>query len=77
MATEPEFRIYSTESLGAAIRHFRKQAGLTQNQLAELAHIQRTYLTELEQGRHADQTRRLIIILKHLGIRMTLQKADW
>lgn len=77
MATEPEFRIYSPESLGAAIRHYRKQAGLTQEQLADLANIHRTYLTELEQGRHADQLRRLIIILKQLGIRMTLQKADW
>lgn len=77
MPTEPEFRIYSTESFGAAIRHYRKQAGLTQDQLAHLAHMHRSYLAELEQGRHTDQLRRLIIILKQLGVRMTVQKADW
>lgn len=71
------YRIYSAQSLGSGIRHFRKQAGLTQSQLAELSGVSRYYLSELEQGKETEQVRRLLEILRHLGIRITLQKADW
>lgn len=71
------FRIYTAESLGAAIKHYRKQAGLTQAQLAELSGLHRSYLSDLEQGGETEQVRRLLRILKLLGVRMTLQKSDW
>lgn len=72
-----EFRVYTPASLGAAIKHYRKQAGLTQAQLAELAGLNRTYLSSLEKGKETEQLRRLLRVLKQLGVRMTLQKADW
>ena len=71
------YRIYTSESLGLAIRHFRRQAGLTQAELARAAGLNRTYLSQLEQGRESEQTRRLFRVLRRLGVRMTLQKADW
>ena len=71
------FRVYTPASLGAAIKHYRKQAGLTQAQVAELAGLNRTYLSDLEQGKETEQLRRLLRVLKQLGVRMTLQKADW
>jgi HTH-type transcriptional regulator/antitoxin HipB len=74
---EDEFRIYTPASLGAAIKHYRKKAGLTQAQLAELAGLNRTYLSDLEQGKETEQLRRLLRVLKKLGVRMTLQRADW
>jgi HTH-type transcriptional regulator/antitoxin HipB len=74
---DDEFRIYTPASLGAAIKHYRKQAGLTQAQLAELAGLNRTYLSNLEKGNETEQLRRLLRVLKQLGVRMTLQKADW
>jgi HTH-type transcriptional regulator/antitoxin HipB len=74
---DDEFRVYTPASLGAAIKHYRKQAGLTQAQLAELAGLNRTYLSDLEQGKETEQSRRLLRVLKQLGVRMTLQKADW
>lgn len=71
------FRVYTPASLGAAIKHYRQQAGLTQAQLAELAGLNRTYLSDLEQGKETEQLRRVLRVLKQLGARITVQKADW
>jgi len=74
---DPPFRVYSPTSLGAAIRHYRREAGLSQAELAELTGLNRTYLSGLEQGDETEQVKRLLQIFKQLGVRMTLQKADW
>jgi HTH-type transcriptional regulator / antitoxin HipB len=71
------FRLYSAASIGVAIRHYREEAGLTQAQLAEMAGLNRSYLSELEQGKETEQLRRVLRILRLLGVRATLQKADW
>jgi y4mF family transcriptional regulator len=71
------YRIYNADSLGAAIRHFRKEAGLTQAELADLAGLGRSYLSELESGKETEQVRRLLRVLRQLGVRMTIEKADW
>jgi len=71
------FRLYGSTSIGPAIRHYRKEAGLTQGQLAEMAGLNRTYLSDLERGKDTEQIRRILRILKLLGVRATLQKADW
>lgn len=76
-STASPFRVYTPSSLGAAIRHYRKEAGLSQAALAELAGINRTYLSALEQGHETEQAKRILRILKQLGVRMTLEKADW
>ena len=77
MNDDPPFRIYSTESLGVAIKHYREQAGLTQAQLAEQTGLNRTYLSQLEQGLETEALRRLLHVLRQLGVRMSLEKADW
>lgn len=74
---EQPFRLYSAASLGVAIRHYRKKAGLTQQQLAEMAGLHRSYLSTLEQGLETEQLRRVLRLLKLLGVRATLQEADW
>ena len=71
------FRVYTPASLGAAIRHYRRQAGLSQAELAERVGLNRTYLSALEQGRETEQVKRILRLLKQLGVRMTLEKADW
>jgi transcriptional regulator with XRE-family HTH domain len=71
------FRIYTPASVGDAIRHYRTQAGLTQAQLAELAGIQRSYLSELETGKETEQLKRILRVLRALGVRMTVDEADW
>ncbi len=69
--------MYTAASLGAAIRHYRQQAGLSQAELAERAGLNRTYLSALEQGRETEQVKRILRLLNQLGVRMTLEKADW
>jgi transcriptional regulator with XRE-family HTH domain len=71
------FRVYTAASLGAAIRHYRLQSGLSQAELAERAGLNRTYLSNLEQGKETEQVRRILRMLKELGVRMTLERADW
>lgn len=71
------FRVYTPSSLGAAIRHYREQAGLTQAELADRAGIHRSYLSELETGAETEQVRRIFRVLRQLGVRMTLHEADW
>jgi HTH-type transcriptional regulator/antitoxin HipB len=71
------FRVYTAASIGLAIRQYRKEAGLTQAELAARVGIDQAYLSRLEQGHETEQLRRVIAILKQLGIRATLQHEDW
>ena len=70
------FSVYTARSLGAALKHFRREAGVTQAELAERAGIHRTYLSALEQGKETEQLRRLLRVFKQLGVRMSIQKVD-
>ena len=74
---EQPFRVYTAASLGQAIRHYRLQAGLSQAELADLVGITPSYLSRLEHGQETEQLRRIVSILKQLGVRMTLEHADW
>lgn len=71
------YRVYSPALLGDAIHHYRTVAGLTQAQLAEMAGLQRSYLSELENGKETEQFKRTLRVLRQLGVRMTLDEADW
>lgn len=71
------FRIYTPASLGDAIRHYRQEAGLTQAQLADMAGLHRTYLASLEGGKETEYLKRLFRVFRQLGVRMTVEKADW
>jgi len=77
LPSEGPYRVYTAASVGPAIRHYRVQAGLTQAQLADSMGISVPYLSRLENGQETEQLRRIVGILKRLGVRMTLQKADW
>ena len=73
-----EFRVYTPASLGAAIRHFRQEADLSQAELAESVGLNRTYLSDLERGKKETETlKRVLRLLHRLGVRMTLEKAEW
>jgi transcriptional regulator with XRE-family HTH domain len=72
-----EYRIYTPASLGDAIRHYRNEAGFTQEELARMTGLRRIYLSELESGKETEQLTRIFRVLRQLGVRMTLDKADW
>jgi transcriptional regulator with XRE-family HTH domain len=74
---EQPFRIYTPASFGQAIRHYRTQAGLSQEQLAERVGVDRTYLSGLENGSETQQLRRILAVLRELGVKASLERADW
>lgn len=74
--TEP-YRVYNARSLGQAVRHFRREAGLTQAELATKVGMQQAQLSKLESGQTTEQTQRLIALFKALGVRMVVGKVDW
>lgn len=76
-AEDQPYRVYTGASIGPAIRHYRLQADLTQVDLADLVGLTPTYLSRLENGEGTEELRRIIRILRQLGVRMTLQHADW
>jgi transcriptional regulator with XRE-family HTH domain len=55
--------------VGAGIRAWRKKAGLTMNQLAELADIDGGFLATIETGKKAPSVVTLAKLAKALGIR--------
>lgn len=71
------YRVYTGASLGAAVRHFRVEAGVSQADLAAALGLSPSYLSRLENGHETEQLRRIVALLKHLGVRMTLARADW
>lgn len=74
---EQPFRIYTAASFGQAIRHYRLREGLSQSQLAEEMGLDHSYLSRLEKGLETHQVRILVALLRRLGVRATLQRADW
>ena len=56
--------------IGEAIRTFRKNAGLTQEKLAEKADLHPVYLGELERGEQTVSVAALLRIAKALKVRV-------
>jgi transcriptional regulator with XRE-family HTH domain len=77
MDTPAVHRVYNAEGLGRALRQLREEAGLTQAELAEVAGIPRLYIVKLENGEVTEQVVRLVALLKLLGSRIVITKADW
>ena len=59
-------------SLGAAIREARKAKGISQEALAELAGIDRSYMGGIERGEHNLAIMNLLKIADALGVKASL-----
>ncbi len=72
------YRIRSPEDLGRTLAEARRFRGLTQEQLAGQARIQRTYVAKLEAGHTVLQIERLLSMLRELGVELhaTQETAD-
>ncbi len=56
--------------IGEAIRRFRKQAGLSQEKLAEKADLHPVYIGEVERGEEAASVSALVRIAKALKVKV-------
>lgn len=57
-------------AVGERIRKIRKRKGITQDQLAELAGLNRTHLYRLESGKQSMTLRTLKVIAEALDVRI-------
>jgi transcriptional regulator with XRE-family HTH domain len=64
--------VHTPQELGAALREFRVQAGLSQRELAAALGVSQRYIWELEQGKPGKVTDRLFALLRLLRVRMVL-----
>jgi len=64
--------ISTPESLGNAVRSARLQAGLTQEQAADLCNVGRKFIIALEQGRKGLSLDLVLQVLKSFGLVLTI-----
>ena len=64
------------EQIGQAIRTRRKQVGLTQTQLAELAGCTQPFVVVAELGKPTLRLDKLMDVLRVLGLTLTVQDAE-
>lgn len=70
------FQVQTPASLGVAIRHFRRQAELSQAELSNRVGLHRSYLSALESGHETAYLNRIFRLLKQLGVEMRLEQVD-
>jgi transcriptional regulator with XRE-family HTH domain len=56
--------------LGDTIRHYRKQAGMSQEKLAEMAELHPVYVGKFERGEQWISINALLRVAKALGVRV-------
>jgi HTH-type transcriptional regulator / antitoxin HipB len=64
------------EDLGRFVTRIRRDAGLTQQQLADLLGISQRYLSELESGKPKRIDNNYFVVLRKLGISLTAQTVS-
>ena len=62
-----EYMVISAEDLGAALKHFRTEAGVTQADAAEATGIGQPYLSALEGGKFGSSLTHALRLLRFVG----------
>ena len=63
----------TSNHIGETVRYFRKQSGLSQHRLAEVAGVGKTTIFDLEKGKNTIQLNTLLKILDTLNIQLELK----
>lgn len=61
-------KLATTQAIGGLIRRARKQQGLSQTELAGLANVGITFVSQLENGKETAEIGKVITVLATLGI---------
>ena len=62
-------------AFGRVLRSYRERAGLSQEELAELTDLHRTYISLLERGLNSPSLRTLVGLSRALGVTLTEMAA--
>jgi transcriptional regulator with XRE-family HTH domain len=68
--------VASGRDLGAALADVRQARGLTQDEVATAAGLERTYLAKIEAGSSVLRLDRALVALRALGARVTVTMDD-
>jgi transcriptional regulator with XRE-family HTH domain len=62
-----EYLVTTVRDLGAAVKHFRTEAGVTQVEAAEAMGIGQSYLSSLERGKFGSSLTHALRLLRFVG----------
>jgi len=65
-----------SKDINVVVRARRKELGLTQSQLAELAGVSSRFVFDLEAGKQTVSLDRVLLVLKVLGLKLNLQVSS-
>jgi y4mF family transcriptional regulator len=68
--------IKNSKDVGAALRARRKQLGLTQQELVEIAPFGTTFFSDLENGKETAHLNKAIEAIRILGLRLVIEIPD-
>ena len=67
MISRDEYMVITAQDLGAALKHFRTEAGVTQADAAESTGIGQPYLSALEGGKFGSSLTHALRLLRFVG----------
>jgi transcriptional regulator with XRE-family HTH domain len=68
-----EYLVTTARSLGAALKHYRTEAGVTQESAAEAEGIGQAYLSQLEAGRFGRSLTHALRLLRAVGCEVVIR----
>ena len=68
-----EYLVTTSRELGAALKHFRAAAGVTQEAAAEAAGIGQPYLSSLERGKFGSSLTHALRLLRFVGCEVVVR----
>ncbi len=71
-----EYLVFTARDLGAALKHFRTAAGVTQTDAAEAMGIGQPYLSSLEGGRFGSSLTRALRLLRFVGCEVIVRPRE-
>jgi HTH-type transcriptional regulator / antitoxin HipB len=66
--TSPFGRIETTEDIGQAVRHKRKEQGILQEKAAGLSGVGTKFLSQLENGKETAEIGKILQVLRAIGL---------
>jgi transcriptional regulator with XRE-family HTH domain len=73
MAIPDEYLVTTARDLGAALKHYRTAAGVTQQDAAEAEGIGQSYLSSLEGGKFGRSLTRTLRLLRLVGCELVVR----
>jgi predicted transcriptional regulator len=71
-----EYRVTTARDLGAALKHFRTDAGVTQVDAAEAMGIGQPYLSSLEAGKFGSSLTQALRLLRFVGCEVIVRSRE-